>query len=371
VRGKRDVGNALELEGDSTSPAALLDAFVAAGQCKSVQLVVRVGGRQVVSHAAGEARPGVPMTAATKVRLDCAVKPVVAMGVLWLRERGLLSTEVPVSTYIPEFACGGKETITAHHLLTHTSGYFRPKHVFPLVSSPAILKQRLFAGEICDGTPGSIAEYDIWGGWYTLAEMIERVTTVSWVDFLTEHILEPIGADALELLPVPGPDPSRLELAYWSARSGGRVREMGRLNSPEALSYPNPAYGGYAPMEALAELFSTLGQSERCRDLLGFDPAPMTTSQRPDMYDRFFKVECGMGYGMFVRLDRLNFCSQVSPATFGNYSHVGTWGMYDPDADIVIGLRMNGAPFHIIVDRTPYRTTHGHPVINAVYNTCR
>ena len=368
MRGKQDVGNALGHEGDRASPPALLDAYVADGQCKSVQLVVRVGGRQVLSHAAGDARPGVPMTTATKVRLDCAVKPVVAMGVLWLRERGLLSTEVPVSTYIPEFACGGKETITAHHLLTHTSGHFKPKNLFPGVSSPAVLKQRLFAGEIGDGTPGFIAEYDIWGGWYTLAEVIERITTVSWVDFLTEHILEPIGADALELLPVPGPDLSRLELSYWSARSGRQVREMHRLNSPEALSYPNPAYGGYAPMEALAELFTTLGQSERCRDLLGFDPAPMTTSQRPVMYDRHFKVECGMGYGMFVRLDQRNFGREVSPAAFGNYSHVGTWGMCDPEADIVIGLRMNGAPFHIIVDRTAYRSAYGHPVINAIYN---
>lgn len=353
------------------SPADLLDAYVAAGQCKSVQMVVRVGGKQVLNHAAGEARPGVPMTTATKVRLDCAVKPVVALGVLWLRQRGLLSTDVPVSTYIPEFGCGGKEAITAHHLLTHTSGHFMPKNVFPCFSAPAMLKQRLFAGEIGDWTPGTIAQYDIWGGWYTLAEMIERITTVSWADFLTEHILRPVGADVLELHPVSGPDPSRLELAYWSLRFGGPVRELGRLNRPEAVSYPNPAYGGYGPVEALAELYSVLGQPERCRDILGFDPAPMTTSQRPVMYDRFFGMESGMGYGMFVLLDRWNFYREVSSATFGNHSYAGTWGMCDPEAGIVVGLRMNGAPREMTADWSPYRSAHGHPVISAVYNACR
>jgi hypothetical protein len=64
-----------------------------------------------------------------------------------------------------------------------------------------------------------------------------------------------------------------VELAYWSLRFGGPVHELGRMNSPQALSYPNPAYGGYAPMEALAELYTVLGQPERCRDILGFDSA--------------------------------------------------------------------------------------------------
>ncbi|WFE64139.1 serine hydrolase domain-containing protein [Micromonospora sp. WMMD714] len=378
-----------DIEAHRASPAAMLDAFVAGGHCRSGQLVVRVDGRQVLSHAAGEARPGVPMSVGTKARLDCAMKPVVAMGILALAARGLLSVDEPVSRYVPEFGCGGKETITAHHLLTHTAGHFMPRNAFPYISSPAVLKQRLFAGEIGDWTPGTVIRYDSWGGWWTLTEMIERVTTIPWTDFLTEHVLRPAGADALELVPVPGPDPSRLELAYWSLRFGGPVCELTRLNSPQALAWPNPAYGGYAPMEALAELYSVLSEPERCRDLLGFDPSPMTTTQQPaglteeppdrfvtgseedDGADRSFRVENGMGYGMFLRLDRCNFYRAVSPASFGHHSNAGTWGMCDPRAGLVIALRMNGVPRELVGDGSAYRSTHGHPVVAAVYRAFR
>jgi CubicO group peptidase (beta-lactamase class C family) len=237
--------------------------------------------------------------------------------------------------------------------------------------------------------PGTAARYDSWGGWFTLAEVIERVTTVPWADFLAEHILRPAGAGALELVPVPGSDLSRLELAYWSLRFGGPVDELGRLNSPQALSYPNPAYGGYAPMEALAELYTVLGQPERCRDILGFDSALMTTPQVPalassgaddrfvlgpgeaDEDDQSLRVESGMGYGMFVRLDRCNFYREVSPAAFGHHSNAGTWGMCDPDVGLVVCLRVNGAPRELIADGGAYRAAHGHPVIAAVYKAYR
>jgi CubicO group peptidase (beta-lactamase class C family) len=355
----------------SASPAAVLDAYVTDGPCTDAQLVVWSGGEQIINHAVGEARPGVPMSTVTKARLDCAVKPVLALGALWLRQCGLLSMDTPVSTYIPEFSCGGKEKITTHHLLTHTSGLFAPIDIAPYRTSLAILQRRLFTGTIGAWQPGAMAAYDPWGGWYTLAAIIERITTTPWAEFLTEHILKPIGAHALELVPGNQPDSDRLELPYRSllsnSRRGHATFPIHRFDRPEALAYPNPGYGGYASMETLTVIFRTLADQERCADLLGVDPAPMKTPQRPVLYDETLEIHCPMAYGMRLSLGSWNYSDQVSTSAFGHSSDAGTWALCDPAADLVIGLRMNGAPSYLTNEWSGYRARNGHPVIRAIY----
>lgn len=375
-----------DLESDRVrlGPVALLDSYVQDGPCVGGQMVVWVAGEQIVRHGAGQARPGVPMSTVIKARLDCAVKPVVALGMLWLRDRRLLSLDDPVSRYIPEFSRGGKAAITPHHLLTHTSGLFTSPDIAPYRTAPAVLQDRLFRGSIGDWRPGAMARYDAWGGWYTLAAIIERVTATRWAEFLTEHVLKPIGAGALELIPGGGPD--GLELPYRSLRSrslhahsqqGRSLSEhswhshatfpLRHLDQPQALSYPNPAYGGYASMDALTAIYLTLADRARCADLLGIDPAPMRTPQRPVLFDHTFEVSCSMAYGMRVRLDSWNYCGQISASAFGHWSNAGTWGFCDPGAKLVVGLRMNGIPSALANDCSTYRKRNGHPVIHAIY----
>jgi CubicO group peptidase (beta-lactamase class C family) len=350
----------------------MLDTFVGDGWCTSSQLVVWVRGERVVSHAAGESRPGIPMAPEIKVRLDCAVKPVVALGLLWLRDRGLLRLDEPVSTYIPEFSRGGKESITPHHLLTHTAGLFTPAGVAPYRTSLAVLLSRLFDEGIGDWRPGVMAAYDTWGGWYTLAAIIERVTGASWSDFLTEHVLNPIGASELELVPGERPGRDRIELPFrslgGSAARGRTAFPLQRYDRPDALAYPNPAYGGYASMETLTAVYRAIADRERCLDLVRVDPVPMTTPQRPALYDHTMEIHSPYGYGLWLRLDAWNYCDQVSSRAFGHSSDAGTWAFCDPEADLILGLRMNGVPNDLAYEFSRYRIRNGHPVIRAVYN---
>jgi CubicO group peptidase (beta-lactamase class C family) len=327
-------------------------------------LVVWARGEQILSYAFGEARPGVPMTTYTKVRLDCAGKPILALGILWLCSHGLLAIDAPVRTYIPEFACGGKDAITLRHLLTHTAGPYIPKDAAPYHTSPAILERALFNGSIGDWVPGSMAAYDPWGSWFTLATIIERVTTTTWLEFLSQTILQPVGAAALELVPGGRPDRSRLELPYHSLRNQ-RAFPIHYLDRPEVLAYPNVAFGAYGSMQALGIIYLTLASRERCQELLGIDPDLIRTPQRPALYDNAMKLRYSMGYGMFLNLNRWNYCEQVSPRSFGHHSNAGTWAFCDPDADLIVGLRINGAPHETALGRS--RRYGGHPVIAAIY----
>jgi uncharacterized protein YbbC (DUF1343 family)/CubicO group peptidase (beta-lactamase class C family) len=64
-----------------------------------------------------------PMTADTIFDAASLTKVVATTpAVLILLERGQLSLDAPVRTYLPEFTGNGRDTISVRHLLTHTSG---------------------------------------------------------------------------------------------------------------------------------------------------------------------------------------------------------------------------------------------------------
>ena len=63
---------------------------------------------------------GVPNTPKTKFRLGSVTKQFTAMAIMQLQQQGLLRTEDHLAKFIPDYPNG--DTITIHHLLTHTSG---------------------------------------------------------------------------------------------------------------------------------------------------------------------------------------------------------------------------------------------------------
>jgi len=355
---------------DGASPTSVLDAYVAAGISVDGQLVVRHKGELVISHAVGEARPGVPMRTDTKARLYCTAKPVLALGIVRLSNLGLLPLDTPVKALIPAFGVGNKDRITPRHLLTHTSGVFAPRTLGLYRSSARVLERELFAGAIGDWEPGTYAAYDEWGGWFTLAKLIEVVTGASWADFLTREVLRPLGAEQLELVPDAGGDKSRLELPYCSLRDSPPF-PVHRLDTPEALHFPNPAHGAYAPMRTLAEIYGVLADRDRCADLLGVDASLLTTPQRPLTYDHSIRKEIRMAFGMFVDLHRFNYAGRISRAAFGFHNNEGTWAFCDPEADLVVALRVNGVAVEMNPDRPLSRAAdgelRGNPIIEAVY----
>jgi CubicO group peptidase (beta-lactamase class C family) len=65
---------------------------------------------------------GEPVTEDTLWDLASVTKPVAALAVMSLLERGLLALSDPVAAYLPDYRGTDKADITLWHLLTHTSG---------------------------------------------------------------------------------------------------------------------------------------------------------------------------------------------------------------------------------------------------------
>lgn len=63
------------------------------------------------------------MTRDTLMLWLSSTKPVAAVALAQLCERGLLELDDPIARHVPEFGERGKHGITLRHALTHTGGF--------------------------------------------------------------------------------------------------------------------------------------------------------------------------------------------------------------------------------------------------------
>ncbi len=81
--------------------AEAIAADFAAGQHKGFQIYVSRRGETIAHIATGEASPGVPMTSETLVCWLSSGKPITAMAIALLWQRGLLSLDDRVMQHVP------------------------------------------------------------------------------------------------------------------------------------------------------------------------------------------------------------------------------------------------------------------------------
>lgn len=90
----------------------------------AISAAVSLNGKIVFSEGTGYANleNEVPATGSTVYRIASISKPISAIGVMQLIERGLVSLDDPIQKYVPAFPEKLKGTVTILHLLTHSSG---------------------------------------------------------------------------------------------------------------------------------------------------------------------------------------------------------------------------------------------------------
>jgi CubicO group peptidase (beta-lactamase class C family) len=71
------------------------------------------------------------MKADTPFVLRSGSKPLAVAVLLAMQDRGLLSIDEPIATYLPEYSVGDLATLTLRHCITHTAGVVSPQHNFP------------------------------------------------------------------------------------------------------------------------------------------------------------------------------------------------------------------------------------------------
>ncbi len=333
---------------------AVLERGIAAGEQLGGQLYVEQGGEIRADAGFGEARPGEPMGRERSMFWLSASKPIAAVAVAQLWERGLLHLDDPVARHLPEFAAGGKESVTIRHLLTHTAGLRMLDTGWPDLGRDGIVA-RIAARRIEPGwVPGRKAGYHLASTWFILGELVRRLDGRPFERYAREAVLEPIGAttcrfavDAAQLEGV------RATLApAWRIAAEGPV-ELTEWMSEARLIVCSPGASGLGPMRELARLYRVLlagGNLPDGRRLLGETTVEaMTARHRVGLLDHTFRTRLDWGLGLIV--NSAHYGDPAVPYGYGPHAGARTYGhsgarstvaFADPDHALVVALGVNG-----------------------------
>jgi CubicO group peptidase (beta-lactamase class C family) len=161
-------------------------------------VLVAKGDRLLINRGYGFAdlEWNAPNTPDTRFRIASITKQFTAAAILILQERGKLKVEAPLSTYLPDTPKAWND-VTIFNLLTHTSGILDFIHLAGFRSF-ATLPQRpeQLIAKIRDKplqfAPGSDRAYSN-TGYLLLGMVIEKVSGVSYAQFVKENLLDPAG----------------------------------------------------------------------------------------------------------------------------------------------------------------------------------
>lgn len=134
----------------------------------------------------------VPAKAATVYRIASVTKPITAVAVMQLAERGKLDLDAPIQKYVPTFPYK-PWTVTTRQLLGHLGGIRNYKdNENDSTRFYGSLKEALsiFRADPLDFEPGTKFSYTTYG--YTLlGAVIEGASGMSYMDYMRENIFKP------------------------------------------------------------------------------------------------------------------------------------------------------------------------------------
>jgi CubicO group peptidase (beta-lactamase class C family) len=130
----------------------------------------------------------------SQFRIASISKPMTAVAILQLYEKGIIDLDIPIQNYLPEFPKKEKGDITVRQLLNHTSGVSNYKSDFESVHfthyNNCIKALDKFKDRELDFEPGSTFRYTSYG--YTLlGAIIEKVTGKSYQNYMRKNVWEP------------------------------------------------------------------------------------------------------------------------------------------------------------------------------------
>lgn len=222
-----------------------VSSFMSANSVPGVSIAIVQNGRPVWSTGFGmsDLEDFTPATSNTLYRLGSISKPITAVAVLQLSERGKLDLDAPVQKYCPSFP-QKDSPITSRQLLGHLGGirhYSQDgKGDVPGDSARhfATMEEslQLFAGDPLVAKPGTEYHYSTYG--YTLLGCaLEGASSQKYVDFVRENVFRPAAMEHTQ------PDdffaivPHRTR--WYHQDNSGAVRNAGVLDS----SYKIPGGG--------------------------------------------------------------------------------------------------------------------------------
>lgn len=166
----------------------------------SGSVLVAKNGKVLLSKGYGMANYAynIANTPATKLRIASLTKAFTAVLALQLAEKGKLRLDGKVREYLPDYPSTSGDSITIHHLLSHTSGlphYGNIPDYFEKYARVALTQEeyiQVFSNIPLLFPPGTKYSYSS-PGYFLLGVILEKVSGKSYDALLKENITAPLG----------------------------------------------------------------------------------------------------------------------------------------------------------------------------------
>jgi CubicO group peptidase (beta-lactamase class C family) len=339
------------------------------------QICVSHNNSMIADVAIGESRPGVPMATDTLMLWLSAGKPVTAIAVAHLWERGKLKLDDTVASHLPPFARNGKEAITIRHLLTHTAGIRGVATNWAREDWETTLA-KIYDTPIEPGwVPGQKAGYHIGSTWFILGELVHRLDGRPLGQYVRDEIFLPLKMpDCWMGLP-------QEQYAAYENRIGimqntdGPAARPHTWDIPEVATLCKPGSNTRGPMQQFIRFYQMLSNGGSLDGATIVSPQTveaMTARHRVGMFDHTFKHVMDWGLGFVVNNNqygidtiRYGYGPYASWRTFGHSGHQSSVAFADPKNHLAAAIVFNGTPGEIAHDRRV------RAVLSALYEDLR
>jgi len=349
---------------------ACIEGMYATGMHPGISFVLRRHGKIVIKRAIGHARgngPGdkektaVRMSPDTPVCLYSASKAMAAMTVHLLSERKQLSLLDPVSHYIPEFAQNGKQDISIYQLLCHKAGIPTVsaddnEDAAELLLDRREILRRLYAA--APEKPGHHHAYHALTAGFVIADLVERVSGVSFRRFFRENIAAPLGLRGLDFgargavlskLATNYVTGLRLETpgdVYLRRAIGTSLRRAVEIsNDPRFYAAVIPAGNGVGTADQCSQFFECLLNGGQLDGVRVFQPLTVRRAVAEvgkTEFDRSLLVPVRYSAGMMLGSANVGLFGPDTDKAFGHLGFTNNLIWADPERDISVALLTTG-----------------------------
>jgi CubicO group peptidase (beta-lactamase class C family) len=194
--------------------------------------------RWMAGYGLADVENYVPAKAATVYRLASISKPITAVAVMQLVERGKIVLDAPIQRYVPNFP-KKRWTVTVQELLCHQGGirHYRDESELESTRHYASLREALsiFLKDPLAYAPATRFLYSTYG-YNLLGVAVEGVTSMKFADYVRANVFEPAGMhtarpdDVYEIIP--------------NRARGYRKRLGGKLENAALIDTSNKVPGG-------------------------------------------------------------------------------------------------------------------------------
>lgn len=331
---------------------------------------IRVDGEQVVDLWGGhrDEKRSLPWDEDTLVNVYSVGKGVLSTLTLMLVEKGFLALDKPVADLWPEFAAGGKGSITLRTLLAHRGGLPAVRKRLPEL---AMYDWPLMCSELAAQAPfwepDSAHGYHCNTFGFLVGELIRRATDRPVGSALQERVAGPLGVDFYWGLPISehsrvsevvAPNPVLTEPKLWALAfppTGDEEHDtmvwhtyfnpsglsgQGSVNTEAWRLAQIPSTNGHATARAVSAIYDAVlhggpdGETWVGRELLS-----EATRIHSDGDDLVLSRPTRFGLGFQLPMPNRPFGPNAE--AFGHFGYGGSLGFADPVTGVAFGYLTN------------------------------